>query len=241
MARLTERTEAFHRDCKHRTPEELERFKARYLERETPQKLLELLRNCPFLGWIDEANTLVGCLLHPALNGGEDYRDYGVYDAQICERYLCAAYSGLNPEERRLLVTACGSNSVLYGLALNDRSYLRGLFLMVADLTGHYPKGRRVFAPDFVAAVGRFLELKLSWPFRDPESGIIGAYLPDGAEEVVLRRINYAELGVEESQYDRFLCALGSSFDELEELQEAEAILCAAVHEVVESWTKVIG
>ena len=44
--------------------------------------------SCWGLGFLDEANRLVGCLLHPAANGGRDLRDLTGYGGK-CRRELC--------------------------------------------------------------------------------------------------------------------------------------------------------
>lgn len=214
-------------------PEEtLADFRDRRVALETPDKLLQLLRNCPFLGVLDEETGRVGCMVHPKVCGGRDARDLGLYDAEICENYLCAAFTHLSPRERTLIIEACGEDSFLYGLVLNDIAFLRGLFDGVADIIGLYPNDDRILHPSIVEAVADYLALKVDWPYGDPEAAIIGAYLPDGDENVIRRSIDYAELGLEKSRFDTILTCLGSLFDDAEEVAEAEAIVYATIYEV---------
>ena len=216
-------------------------YREQRLAEETPDKLLPLLRNCPFLGVLDEGTGRVGCMVHPKVCHGRDGRDLGLYDRETCENYLCAAFTHLSPREIQLIVRACGDDSFLYGLVLNDIGFLRGLFQGVADVIGLYPNDDRLLHPTIVEAVAEYMALKVDWPYGDPEAAIIGAYLPDGDENVLRRSIDYAELGLEPSRFDTILTCLGSLFDEAEDVREAEAIVYGAIYEVATRFEALIG
>ena len=73
--------------------------------------------SCWALGFLDKNHRVIGCLLHPAQNGGVDLRyrtDYG----EKCERELCPeakAFSGLTLEEKKFwLCLADGLDSFSY-------------------------------------------------------------------------------------------------------------------------------
>lgn len=237
---LRERTDAFHAQCDVRDPDSLRRYKNARLEHEAADKLLGLLRNCPFLGVLDDTTGRVGCMVHPKVNDGVDGRDCGVYDAETCETYLCAAYTLLSHEERRLIIAACGDDSFLYGLVLNDVRFVRALFEQAAELTGMLARGERLFEPEVLDTVRRYLELKADWPWVDPEAGIIGAWLPVGDSDVVRREVDYAALGCAPSRFDAILRALGSTFDEEEELREAEAVIYGCIYDFAQAWERAL-
>ncbi|MGD9034441.1 MAG: hypothetical protein PVJ69_17945 [Desulfobacteraceae bacterium] len=73
--------------------------------------------SCWALGYLDKNHRLIGCLLHPAQNGGVDLRyrtDYG----EKCEREFCPeakAFSGLSSDEKEFwLRLADGLDSFSY-------------------------------------------------------------------------------------------------------------------------------
>lgn len=241
VALLRARTDRFRDVCDVRDQASLAAYKTERLALEAPEKLLPLLRNCPFLGVLDDATGRVGCMVHPKVNDGIDGRDCGVYDRETCETYLCAAYTLLSLEERRLVIAACGDDSFLYGLVLNDVRFLRALFEGAAEITGMWPRGERLFVPEVLTTVRRYLELKGDWPWGDPEAGIIGAWLPEGEHDVVRREIDYAALGCERSRFDVVLRALGSHFDDVDDLREAEAVVYGCIHDFAMAWERVVA
>ena len=64
-----------------------------------------LVKRCHFLGFIDNHEKNIGCLAHPEMNGGRDFRDQGFYlSARYCGSFLCGiarSYSNLNYQERK--------------------------------------------------------------------------------------------------------------------------------------------
>ncbi len=233
---LRHRTAGFEASCDVADGSSLDAFCEAGCAAEAPDKLLGLLRNCPFLGVLDPRSGRVGCLVHPEVTEGADGREHGVYDLATCRDYLCAAYTVLSVEERRFVIAACTGDSYLYGLVLNDVALIRGLFEGVAEVTGGYPRGRRLFVAEVVAAARAFFELKVDWEWADPEAGIIGAYLPNGESDVMRRVIDYEAIGALESRFDTILRSLGSTFDELEGLREAEAVIYKHIFDVAEAF-----
>src|SRR5690606_18849401 len=77
-----------------RTPKEPAAFRdaARSLRRWDKDRLFDAVRICPLLGFLDEAETRVGCLAHPAANDGIDLRDCGAYDASTCGSFECPSF-----------------------------------------------------------------------------------------------------------------------------------------------------
>ncbi|MEW6669388.1 MAG: hypothetical protein AB1512_29605 [Thermodesulfobacteriota bacterium] len=113
--------------------------------------------SCWALGYLDPGASLVGCLLHPLRNQGEDLRcrvDYG----DKCSRETCPeakAFSCLNPEERRFWL---GLTQGLDGFSYSSRkdnplfhllgwgSYVLGL---IASLRAERPPRRESFFQDY--------------------------------------------------------------------------------------------
>lgn len=65
--------------------------------------------SCPGLGFLDRRGRTVGCLWHPARNGGRDLREAGGY-AEKCRRESCPesrAFAALSPGRREALVALC--------------------------------------------------------------------------------------------------------------------------------------
>ncbi len=62
---------------------------------------------CPFLAFLDECDTSIGCLLHPhnKTNRGIEFRNYGKYGADLCSAYVCSAIKTLEsiPAKTRVI------------------------------------------------------------------------------------------------------------------------------------------
>lgn len=96
------------------------------------------IRCCPFLGFLDDAHTRVGCLLHPSRHGTYDLRDCGVYDRVICQEHRCAAHDWLTENELGLLL-ALDMDWYCYGLVLAEPGYLKNFISAVARASGQVP------------------------------------------------------------------------------------------------------
>lgn len=107
---LRENTSAFQKECNRTTP--IRGF------------------SCWALGYLDASRLLIGCLLHPAVNGGEDLR-FRVGYGDKCRRESCpeaGEFLRLVPAERRLwLRLADGLDSFEYSSRLRNP-----LFTMLA-------------------------------------------------------------------------------------------------------------
>ena len=65
--------------------------------------------SCPGLGFLDSTGSQVGCLLHPARNGGRDLREPTGY-REKCARESCPqfrAYAALEAQARLALISLC--------------------------------------------------------------------------------------------------------------------------------------
>lgn len=203
-AELSRRTRALRETA--RTPAAF-RAAGEALARENPAPLFPLVRVCPMLGFLDEAETRVGCLAHPAATGGPDLRDCGVYDARTCDGFFCPSHAFLSEEEAALVEASTGDFH-LYGLVVTDVPFLRAVLAAVANLAGARAELRHLAHPPFRSALRRLLALKEE--LVPGSEGLFGAFAPaaDGGE--VPRRIDYAAFGREGSPYDEILTCAGA-------------------------------
>jgi hypothetical protein len=185
-----------------------------------PEPLFPSVRVCPLLGFLDEAETRVGCLAHPAATGGPDLRDCGVYDVKVCDGFFCPSFAWLTEAEAALAEAATGDYH-LYGLVVTDVPFLRAALDGVAALAGARVEARHLAAPPFRSALRRLLALKEE--LAPGSEGLFGAFAPGPDGEPVPRRIDYAALGRGPSPYDALLTCVGADPRSGNDLDRLEA------------------
>jgi hypothetical protein len=198
---------------------------ARDLAREDRAPLFPSVRVCPLLGFLDAAETRVGCLAHPLATGGEDLRDCGAYDAKICESFLCPSHSWLSEAEADLAVRACGDDFWLYGLVVTDVPFLRACLAGVAAEAGAAVTARHLDDARFRAALRRLLALKEE--LSPGSDGLYGAFRPGADGEPVAREIDYDALGRARSPHDEILACAGADPRSGNDLDALEAVVVA--------------
>ncbi len=203
-ALLSRRTRAF--SGLPRSPESF-RAAAAALAADEERPLFPSVRVCPLLGWLDEAQTRVGCLGHPAVTGGVDLRDCGVYDARNCGTFLCPSHSWLSEEEADVVAHTC-ADSHLYGLVVTDVPFLRAVLEAVAALTGERVRARHLSSEPFRKALRELLDLKSE--LEPGSEGLYGAFRPGPDGEPVPRQIDYPALDRSRSPYDTILVCMGA-------------------------------
>jgi hypothetical protein len=195
------------------------RAAAEALSGKAPAPLFPSVRVCALLGFLDEDETRVGCLGHPLRTGGEDLRDCGVYDAGICESFLCPSHAWLSEEEAALAALAAGDFH-LYGLVVTDVPFLRASLAGVAARVGAKVALRHLDDDRFRASLRRLLALKEE--LAPGSDGLFGAFRPGEDGEPLPRRIDYEALGTRASPYDEILTCVGAdprSGNDLEALE----------------------
>jgi hypothetical protein len=185
-----------------------------------PRPLFPSVRVCQFLGFLDDAQSRVGCLAHPGATGGMDLRDCGAYDARTCEAFLCPSHSFLSEEEAALAEAAAG-DAHLYGLVVTDVPFLRAALGAVASRVGAKVELRHVEAQAFRAALRRLFALKEE--LAPGSEGLFGAFAPGPDGDPVPRRIDYDALGREGSPYDAILTCVGADPRSGNDLDSLEA------------------
>ncbi|HET8723702.1 MAG TPA: hypothetical protein VFM53_05810 [Anaeromyxobacteraceae bacterium] len=217
--RLDARTEAL--AGVPRTPAAFRAAAARIAASE-PAPLFPSVRVCPLLGWLDPERTRVGCLAHPAATGGTDLRDQGVYDASICESFLCPSHSWLSEEEAGLVDRVC-ADAHLYGLVVTDVPFVRAVLEAVGRLTGARVEERHAGDPRVRAALRSLFALKEE--LEPGSEGLFGAFRPGGDGEPVPRAIDYASLGRDASPWDAILLCVGADPRSGNDLDRLEAVV----------------
>jgi hypothetical protein len=211
-----------------RTPGAFQAAGARIAATEPPA-VFPSVRVCPLLGWLDPERTRVGCLAHPAVTGGPDLRDQGVYDAAICESFLCPSHSWLTEEEAELVDFTC-SDAWLYGLTVTDVPFVRAVLDAVGRLTGARLERRHLERPAVREALRHLFALKEE--LEPGSEGLFGAFRPGADGEPVPRSIDYAALEREASPWDAILLCVGAdprSGNDLDRLEgEVRGRLAAA-------------
>ena len=185
-----------------------------------PAPLFPTVRICPLLGFLDDAETRIGCLAHPLVTGGTDLRDAGAYDVTTCESFLCPSHAWLTEEEAQLAEVACGGFH-LYSLVITDVDFLRAALGAVAARTGARVERRHLEHAPFRTSLGRLFALKEE--LEPGSQGLFGAFKPGRNGEDVPRRIDYEQLQRGVSAYDQILLSVGAdphSGNDLDLLEE---------------------
>jgi hypothetical protein len=170
--------------------------------------LFPSVRVCPLLGYLDTAETRVGCLAHPLATGGVDLRGCGAYDAAICDGFFCPSHSWLSEEEAEIAARACALDPYLYGVVVTDVPFLRAVLAGIAAVAGRGVGASDVADGAFRRAVRALLGLKEE--LEPGSEGLYGAFRPSADGEPVPREIDYGALSRARSPYDEILLCVGA-------------------------------
>jgi hypothetical protein len=216
--RLRRRTEWFQGNL--RGAEDLATFSQAIRATEDQARRFNEIYCCEYVGFLDHGDRRVGCLLHPAQNGGVDMRGVSCYGRELCDGHLCPSYHFLSRAEQATLVELL-DDWYLYGLCLTDIDLVKDYFRLIADCLGETPAPETFRREPARAIARKFFAFKLDWPFRSPEINRFGRFFFDGSQYMI-RPIDYAALGCERSRYDRIFLSLSSKFRNRGELQHAQ-------------------
>jgi len=87
---LLERTTFFKQKVDYKVSWTIVEFrKEREFKESTLPKKDEQIYNCPFLGFIDEVHSKIGCMIHPVFTGDPLSQNFSFYGASICQGYNC--------------------------------------------------------------------------------------------------------------------------------------------------------
>ncbi len=212
----------------------LRRFSQWVKASEPQEKLFQTIYNCEFVGFVDQDQRRVGCLLHPEVNKGVDLRACSFYGAEMCAAHRCQSYEKLSIEEQYGVIAAI-DDWFLYGLCITDIDLVKGFFFHASRVIGERPRVSVLALPPVRHALASFLVLKITWPFRTKEKGRFGKYC-FAEDEYREARIPYADIDAEPSLYDAILVSLASVFSCAEDLTRAENLLRSKIDRFVEAY-----
>jgi len=219
--RLRRRTERFRSEV--RGAEDLAAFSRTIRAAEDQARRFDVIYCCEFAGFLDHGERRVGCLLHPAQNGGVDMRGVSFYGRELCDGHLCPSYHFLSRAEQATLVEIL-DDWYLYGLCITDIDLVKDYFRHIGDRLGETPASAMFQRGPALAIARSFFAFKVDWPFRSPEINRFGRFYFDGSQHMI-RPIDYAALGCERSRYDGIFLSLSSLFRNRRELQRAEEMI----------------
>ncbi len=173
LRRLRQRTDRFRADV--RGVEDLSTFSRSILAVEDQTRRFAVIHSCEYAGFLDNEEKLVGCLLHPASNGGIDMRDVSFYGRELCSGHICPSYHFLSSLERGILIDLL-DDWYLYGLCITDidliKDYIRHISDRLERCLMRKCSGERVFGP----SSGTFSPTRAVGPSVHPKStGWVGS------------------------------------------------------------------
>lgn len=217
-----------------RSPANLKAFSHTVKEREPDEKLYEAIYCCEYLGFLDDDERRVGCLLHPLQNGGVDMRDVSFYGVELCNGHFCPSYHFISRKEKQAMITII-DDWYLYGLCITDIDLVKEYFRCVGEGICEAVRPSRLTDRLKDIAID-FFSLKTSWPFRSPDTNRFGKYYFDGSQYMI-SHIDYDALGCERSRFDKILLSLTSRFETLEKLREAEEMIQVRIDAFITTYT----
>ena len=81
-----------------------------------------------------------------------------------------------------------------------------------------------------------FFSLKISWPFRSPDTNRFGKYYFDGSQYMISHS-DYDAFGCARSRFDKIFLSLTSRFETLEELRRGEEIIQDKIEAFIACYT----
>ena len=198
-------------------------------------KLYETIYNCEFLGFVDEGQKRVGCLLHPDINEGRDLRGISFYGEDLCREHLCPSHEKLTRAEREVVIRLL-DDWYLYGLCITDIDLVKSYLFHIQNAVGEvFDPAQLDTRPTLKRLMHEFFSWKEHWPFRGREALRFGKYyFVEG--EYHIARIDYEGLGLDPSPYDGILLSLASEFRDRSEVTAAEAMVRKNVEGMVECY-----
>lgn len=201
---------------------------------EDKEKRYEVIYCCEYLGFIDEGEKRVGCLLHPAQNGGDDFRDISFYGRELCAGHFCTSYYYLSQNEKYAIVNVI-DDWYLYGLVITDIDLVKDYFRLISDGVGETPAAKLFQEEPFKRLAREFFSLKINWPFRSPDVHRFGKYYFDGAQYMV-NYIDYGKFNRSPSPFNNIFLSLSSEFNSKEEIDRAEEMVRSQIDKFIRAY-----
>jgi len=232
--RLRRRTALFRETVKK--AEDLPRFSGLIQSTEDQTRIYEVIYCCEYLGFLDETETRVGCLLHPMQNEGVDMRDVSFYGRELCDGHFCPSYHYISSEEKLAVIHSI-DDWYLFGLCITDIDLVKEYFRLISEGVFRMPPSRIFREEPFKSIALRFFKLKTDWPFRSPADNRFGKYAFDG-RHYMIPFIDYEALGCARSQFDKIFLSLSSEFRDAASLGRAEELVRSHLDEFISAYIK---
>jgi hypothetical protein len=234
VLRMRARTKRFRETVKN--PGDVEYYAEETFSLEDFTKRYEVIYCCEYLGFLDNMERKVGCLLHPAQNCGLDLRTCSFYGQEICAGHICPSHNFIMPSRLQSLLKII-DDWYLYGLCLTDIELVTTYFRLLADRIGAELRPE-VFAIEDLKNVAReFFNWKNNWPFRSEEVNRLGRYYFDGSQYMI-SYIDYANFSRQISPLDSIFLSLSSSFNEASEIDQAENMIWSNMEKFVAAYQR---
>jgi hypothetical protein len=234
VERLRARTARFHAGV--RGINDLPAFSDQIRQAEDQAKRYEVIYCCEYAGFLDPQERRVGCLLHPSVHGGDDWRGVSFYGRELCDGHFCPSYHYLSQEEKLSLLHIL-DDWYLYGLCLTDIDLVKEYFRLISDGICETPAPEKFRNGPFREIARRFFRFKLDWPFRSSAVNRLGKYYFDGSQYMI-NPIDYHKLGCERSRFDKIFSSLSSEFTSRHDVSAAERLIQACIDEFVGYWER---
>ncbi len=196
----------------------------------------EVIYCCEYLGFLDNEEKKVGCLLHPMQNSGVDMRAVSFYGQETCAGHICPSHHFIPAQQSQILVKII-DDWYLFGLCLTDIDLVVEYFRFLADKLGEEIKPE-VFADEKLKSIAlEYFNWKINWPFRSTETNRLGKYYFDGSQYMI-SYIDYEKLGREISRFDKIFMSLSSEFADAQEVCAAEDLITDNIHKFVSAYQK---
>jgi hypothetical protein len=218
-------------------PDDLKAFSQLITDSEPQEKIYEVIYCCEYIGFLDEDEKKIGCLLHPIQNGGEDLRDVSFYGKELCDGHFCPSYHYIARDEKLALLNII-DDWYLYGLCVTDIDLVKEYFRFISDGVAEMPSPDKFNNAQLKQIAHRFFSLKLLWLFRSPETNRFGKYYFDGSQYMI-HHIDYDTLGCERSRFDKIFLSLTSQFNNQEELKQGERIIQESIDEFIQKYREI--
>lgn len=228
-ALITQRTELFFSSGENPDPAA---YQKKVPAIPTPPKLCETIHNCEFLGFVDKARRRVGCLLHPALHQGRDFRTCSFYGAELCDSHFCVSYSTLTPVEQKAVICSL-DDWYLYGLVLTDVDFVKAFFTHIQNRMGDSIKAEKLENKEVQNSLRNYFKLKESWQFSAHDKRL-GKYCFSEAEYRIARIDYEKNWQMRPSQFDTIFVSLASGFKREGEVLAAESIIEEKIKRFIE-------
>jgi len=215
-------------------PEDTKLYSELIRQSEDQSKIYEVIYCCEYVGFLDAAETKVGCLLHPLQCHGADLRDVSFYGRDLCHGHFCPSYDYISREEKQSLINII-DDWYLYGLCVTDIDLVKEYFRMIGDAVFEMPASGKFKSGVLKEIALRFFSFKVSWPYRSSDINRFGKYYFDGSLYMI-HHINYHDLGCEKSRFDRIFLSLCSEFATAEELEHGEVLIQTNINEFVHAY-----